>query len=421
MKNFIVLTVYLLSTITMAQQLEFNSDESKVPHYELPSILTTQAGKTVKNVKDWEKTRRPEILELFAEHVYGHTPTTTLPISFKVLNTDEEAIGGKAIKREILIDVANGKHPITMLLYLPKSKKPVPVFIGLNFFGNHSIQPDPSIALASYWVENKKEWGITNHQANETSRGKEIRRWPVEAIVSRGYGVATVFCGDLDPDFDDGFQNGIQPLFYAKQQTKPLPNEWGTIGAWAWGLSRMMDYLETDPAVNPKQVIVTGHSRLGKAAIWAGVQDKRFAMVVSNDSGEGGAAITRRKFGETIKHINTFFPHWFSTNYKKYKDNEDALPVDYHQLLSLVAPRPLYVASASEDLWADPRGEYLSAFYASELYRLYGLKALTDINQPEPEKPILDGYIGHHIRKGKHEMLEYDWQQYMNFADKHFK
>ena len=426
MKKTLLLPFLLASATVVAQP--GNYDESKVPAYTLPELLLTSDGKQVKTVKDWETKRRPEILEIFSEQVFGQTPTKKLPVRFEVTDLDKNALGGKATRKQITAYIsADGKHKMDILLYLPNRTgesatiKPVPVFLGLNFAGNQTIHADPAIRLTQSWVGNRDDAGITENRGSEKSRGKMAGRWPVEQILARGYGVVTVFCGDLQPDHPDNYSEGILPLFYKKGQTQPAPNEMATIGAWAWGLSRALDYLKTDKNVNASQVAVIGHSRLGKAALWAGAQDERFAMVVSNDSGEGGAAITRREYGEQIERINTSFPYWFAGNYKQYNNREKELPVDFHQLIALMAPRPVYVASASEDQWADPKGEYLGVYHAGPAYQLYGKPTLPTATPPAIETPVgQKTWTGYHVRNGKHDIQPYDWAQFMNFADFHF-
>lgn len=396
------------------------TEESKVPAYRLPDALVMTNGTPVRTAAQWRSARRPELLQLFAEHVYGHTPLHRQPVGSTVTEANGTAFGGAAVRRQVTLGF--GERPngpkMHVLMYLPAQRTSrVPVFIGLNFQGNHSIADDPGIQLSTAWVADRYP-GVVNHRATERSRGTASSRWPVETILGRGFGLVTAYYGDLDPDFDDGFANGVQPLFYKPGQTHPAPNEWGAIGAWAWGLSRALDYLETDADVDARRVAVIGHSRLGKAALWAAAQDERFALAVSNDSGCGGAALSKRVFGETVGEINRAFPHWFAANFRKYNENEAALPIDQHELLALIAPRPLYVASAAEDLWADPRGEFLGALHADPVYRLLGTKGFGVSEMPAVDHPA-GQRIRYHVRTGEHDLTTWDWERYLAFAQEH--
>ena len=391
----------------------------------LPDPLISLKGKKITTAAQWENVRRPEILAMFTQQMYGNVPLAPgTKVTWKVVEQSEHALGGLAGRKQVEFMIKNdqtGKSmSYIMLIYYPlNGAKKHPAFVGMNFYGNQTINPDPAIIMPDTWIRNDDDFHITQNKATEASRGVRVSRWPVEYIVSRGYALATIYYGDLDPDFDDGFHNGLHQFFYTAKDTVHDPDEGGSIAAWAFGLSKAMDYLETDPFFDASRIAVMGHSRLGKTSLWAGATDQRFALVVSNSSGCGGAALSCRKHGETVKLINDAFPHWFCDNFKKYNDNEAALPFDQHELIALIAPRPVYIASAIEDDWADPVGEYLSGYYAGEVYKLYGLKGLASKQPPVVNFPLTGNIVGYHIRSEGHDLKAYDWIQFLDFADKH--
>jgi dienelactone hydrolase len=375
-------------------QPQFNYREDKVPSYTLPDPLTTSTGLKVNSGRMWISQRRQQILELFRENVYGRVPATKYIETFTIENEDRNAMDGNAILRQVAIKIASeGKSlDIHLTLFVPvNAKKPVPAFLVINNRDTSNIDP---------------------------TRRKKSEFWPAEEIIARGYAAAAFNNADIDPDDFDNFRNGIHGLL---DGGKRQSDSWGTIAAWAWGASRCMDYLEKDNDIDNEKVAVVGHSRGGKTALWAGAEDQRFAMVISNESGCGGAALARRRYGETVARINASFPHWFCSNYRKWADNENNMPVDMHMLLSLIAPRALYVDCADEDLWGDPYGSYLALFNSVPVFKLFEPETSLPVAMPPLNKPVTSGKIGFHIRDGVHNMLLKDWNWFMDFADKVYR
>ncbi len=418
MKTLFHFSILLFVCAMSFAQFETNYEESKVPEFSIPDLLTTFAGEKIMTSDDWIEKRRPELFGFFENKVYGKVPDNLDSVSFKLLEENENALNGKARRKQVEVTLIKNEKSIrfTILIYLPKNSSVVPIFLGYNFFGNHSITTDTNVIISEAWAMNSEAMNIGQHRLTETSRGLRGNRWAIEKIIEGGFGLATIYYGEIDPDKND-LMDGLHHLFYNDGQEKPENNEWGSLSAWAFGYSRALDYFEQDNDIDAGRVVVFGHSRLGKAALWAGASDQRFAGVISNDSGCGGAALSKRRFGETINVINTSFPHWFCRNFKHYNNNEEALPIDQHQLLALIAPRPLYVASAKEDEWADPKGEFLSAYYASSVYALFDKEGISSKEMPEVHSPIHKS-VAYHIRKGKHDVTDYDWQEYIAWANK---
>lgn len=386
--------ILFLAPFLKAQERVTNYDESKVPAYELPDPLIFDDGRPVKNSRQWTKKRRVEILETFAREMYGHVPEAPEGMHFEMIS-QETVYGGLGIRKVVRIYLdASDDHWFDVLIHLPAAADaPVPMFVGLNFKSNAAT------------LDSRADF-----------------RWPYELVLKAGMGVATAWRDSIEPDGkdspvadeDDVCRDGGVRTWYNKG------GDWGAISAWAWGLSRIVDYLETDKAVDCDRLAVIGHSRLGKAALWAGANDLRFDMAISNNSGCCGAALSRRKFGETFGVIDSVFPHWFTREFDKYKGKEEIFPADQHWLLALAAPRPVYVASATEDLWADPKGEWLAAKAAGEVYVLFGLQGLGE-EMPQPDMSDGSSSVGYHIRTGKHNILAFDWQQYISFMNRHYK
>jgi hypothetical protein len=387
-----------------------NYDESRVPKYTLPELLTCADGTVVKDAETWRKKRRPELLDLLAVHVYGKTPPRSLGETRYTVESSEDVVFGGERQKGLIRRLVTIRFPETpraptlhVLIYLPTSKRQCPAFVGNNFYGNHTVSDDPAIPIPE--------------GAEGAERGGRASFWQIPLITSRGYAVVTIWYGELMP-------GRVKPAFTEGEPRKGgarAPDEWGAVGTWAWGLSRVLDYLETDHRIDAKRVAVIGHSRNGKAALWAAAQDERFAIAISNESGGFGAALTRRHFGGTdIAYMTRGSNNWFCENLRRYAGNEGACPADQHMLIALIAPRPVYVASAKEDLWCDPKGEFLGAIHADPAYRLFGLPGIDEREQPAVEMPVGD-FIGYHLRKGKHAVTRYDWERYLDFADRHFR
>ena len=361
----------------------------------LPDVLLSTNGTRINTSEAWRTARRAEVLELFREHVYGRMPVRKPDtLKFELIESVTNAMEGKATRKQVRISYSGpgGTGAIRLVLFVPNERPgPAPAFL---LICNRSVTNiDPTRAIKSDF-------------------------WPAEQIIARGYAAAAFFNGDVVADKHDGFKSGAHAIFDPPSGRQS--NAWGTIAAWAWGASRVMDYLESESSIDARRVAVVGHSRGGKTALWAGAEDERFAFVVSNASGSTGAAIARNKKGEQIADINKGFPHWFCDNYKRYNGREDALPVDQHMLVALMAPRLVYVASAAEDPWADPTNEFLATVHARPVYELLGMKGVSADKFPPLNAPLHTGRMGYHVRSGKHNLTLYDWQQFMNFADRHF-
>ncbi|MEZ4703125.1 MAG: hypothetical protein R2834_22550 [Rhodothermales bacterium] len=384
----------------------------------LPPLLTTDEGVPVRTPEQWTGTRRRELLRLVLENEYGFMPSPPANVRARVIQEDTGYFDGAATKKLVRLDYGPaGTPPIELLLIAPNGA-PAPVILGLNFLGNHTTTDDPTIPISPHWIPERGE-GVIDNQATEASRGTSADRWPFREAVARGYAIATFYHGDVDPDRDD-FTDGIHPHIPLNGTTGRTETSWGTLAAWAWGMQRAVDYLAQEPLVDPARIAVMGHSRNGKAALLAGATDERVALVISNQSGCGGAAISRRRLGETVQAINTAFPHWFNERFRTYNDREDAMPVDQHSLLALIAPRPLLVASAEGDTWADPAGEFLSLVEIDPVYRLLGTDGLASPRMPGVNR-LIHGDLGYHIRPGGHGVGLADWNVFMDFADDHFR
>ncbi len=383
---------------------------------DLPDPLVLLDGKRVTTKAQWFEQRRPELKALFQHYMYGYLPPPA-KITAKVEHEDKKAFGGKATLREIAISFGPPETPkIHLLLVVPNERKgPAPVFVGMSFCGNHALVEDAGIRLPTVWMYPGP--GVKDNKATEAGRGKQIDVWALEQSIDRGYAVATFYAGDVDPDRKEA-REGIQPFI----QKKEGPHDWGTIAAWTWGIHRVVDYLATNPELDAKRIAVVGHSRLGKTALLAAAFDERIALAIPHQAGCGGTGPSRSKNpkAESVKRINTSFPHWFAGAFKEFNDQTDKLPFDQNCLVAIVAPRPVLFTNAVEDEWANPSGQFDVLKAASPVYKFLGVEGLSAEHMPEPNK-LIDSRLGYYVRPGKHSMTKDDWKVFLDFADKHLK
>ena len=372
----------------------------------------------VYNTYLWENLRRLEIKDYYENYVFGKRPEFNPTVAYSILSVDTISIGGVRIEHtEIRADFKyrGRKMKSYFAKFLPLNVQDPIVFVGLNFFGNSTLDTLSTLTQSKHYVMKNTVVKTKGHRVTEDSRGTKAYRWPLDLIVGSGCGLITAHYADFDPDVNNGFLDGVHGLAEGRVHTRKR-NEWGSISAWAWGLSELQSYLELQPETKNSKTAVIGHSRLGKAALWAGITDERFDMVVSNNSGCAGAAQFRTMRGEDIEKITNRFPYWFARNFQSFRGNDSLLLVDQEMLLALVAPRPLYVASASKDAWADPEGEFISFYKAQAVYSLYDTLIEIPYKYPAPTEQVKSGNMAYHLRAGEHEVLRWDWEHYIAFA-----
>jgi len=400
---------------TVVAGIPVNYDEALAGTYVLPDPLVLADGTPVRDARTWTTKRRAEILRLFEENQFGRSPGRPAGMSFDVWDKGSPALDGQATRRQVTVYFSRdrGGPKMELLLYLPAAvTRPVPLLLHLGFTANSNTVEDPGVKVGEIWGRDKKR--IPAGQGMSFGR-IDVGRW-----LKAGFGFATVYYGDIEPDFAEGLPLGVRALYLKAGQSAPAPNEWGAIGAWAWGLSRAMDYLETDKSVDASRVAILGVSRLGKTVLWAGARDTRFELVMASCSGEGGAALSRRNYGETVAHLTapSRYPYQFCANYGRFAARVDRLPVDSHMLVALLAPRPVLLQTGEKDGWSDPKGEFLAAQAAGPVYRLLGRQGL-DVEAFPPAGAPVFGAIGFLMHDGGHGIVPSDWDQLLSFAQMH--
>lgn len=403
-------------------EMEIIFNEDLVPDYTLKDPLIANDGHRVETPEDWRK-RRKELQAIFEENIYGKIPDLPYEVSIEILEDWAPAFDGIGKRKQVklIISTEYGSQSANMLIYAPKNtEQPVPAFLGLNFMGNQTIENDPNIIATKVWLMKRSDTGESTVEEKVMDRGMIDAGWPVKRVIQEGFALATACYGDFDPDYHDNYQNGLHGIFTKPGQER-TSDDWGSVCLWGFGLSRMLDVLEEEPEIDASKVAVVGTSRLAQTSLWAGIRDERFFMIIDNESGCGGSALNKRRFGESVYAINLRFPHWYCTNFEKYNDNESELPMDTHGILAMAAPRPLYIGTAVEDSWSDPKGMYLAAKAASPVYEFLGKPGLPMKEFPEVSQTDFSGFIGFHHRTGGHGVNEFDWIQFIEFFKQHLK
>jgi len=405
-----------------------NYEEDSVGTYVLPDMFTMKNGEKVKDAKTWMGKRRPEIVQLFEENQFGKMPPRPPGMHFDVFDKGTLVLNGKAIRKQVTVyfakdtedralttdDKSRGKsYKMDLLIYLPAAaKKPSPLLLIINFFANSSVVDDPGVRAGEVWTREGKKVPATTAAFGKIN---------IDTFITQGFGIATVYYGDIEPDFKKGFEYGIRGHYLKPGQTYPANDEWGAISAWSWGLSRAMDYFETDKQIDAKRVALQGTSRLGKTVLWTGAHDSRFKLVIASCSGEGGAAISRRNYGENIKHMTdtSRYYYQFAPNWHGYANDFNRSPVDAHMLVALMAPRPLLLQTGDTDYWSDPKGEFLAAVAAEPVYKLFNKKGPGTDVMPNAGNESLLNTLGYYMHAGGHGTIPSDWAVFMTFLKKY--
>lgn len=393
-----------------------NYDEDKVGEYTLPDVLTLKNGKKVTDQKTWTNQRRPEIVKLFEEFQYGKMPPKPSALKFNVFDKGTSVFDGKAIRKQITVYFTSdtGDHKMDILIYLPvNTTKPVPLLLMLSF------SPNSSMAANDLGVKPGFMWSREGKRVPAPKRG--MGGMEIEKFTSNGIGLATIYYGDIEPDFPLGYKYGIRSVYLKSEQSIPAADEWGAISAWAWGLSRAMDYFETDKQIDARRIAIQGTSRIGKTVLWAGAHDTRFKMVIESCSGEGGAALSRRNFGENIAHMtdSTRYSYQFASNWHNYSSDFSKSPVDAHMLVALMAPRPVLLQTGDSDYWSDPKGELLAAVAANPVYELFGKgSSLPDRLPAGDDTSLAYNTLGYFMHHGGHGTISSDWDIFLKYLKK---